>query len=1135
MKRPLKYSLLTAALLLLPLALYGLDDWSFDITDHGSFGASNYLVNQSLGVGYNNLAYAPYSKNAVIGFSLQNYQSYNLTVGQYNTSVTGDLFTVGNGSSNTARANSLTVSDSGVTGVVNIHGTAEIATLNRKGGILNFSGTAPAWWSSTEYGFLTSSADTVNSPANIGQLKYIASRAKMYLDSRFSAAGGAGSEIDAMCSFSNSDNYAPVAVGQLKNVATAFYDRLVLCGYNWELKNFSTASTPYPWPPGTGPVHPENAAPATTGQLKQAFSFDVDVNQFLTSIGSDGIPLWWSKFYNLPANSTDADGDGLTNFQEWQFSQTSGHSYLNPNNAFSAGSGNTGDNNRYQGIGDADKDGLSDVVDAVPDDPLLTFLKVPESRYAVLDLGPGTANSINASGQILRGWQTPDMVNHADVITPGSTQAPKVVDLSGLVGDPKITRLIGLSDNGTAFILANRDYTIETATNQPPPPGTATISGGRSVYKFDGSSPTTAMPVPAEPDGAKLPPPWLPWTLTDLNAEGPVTGLGSLFNGGYQKKSKFKAVGNYYTVVQEAQLSSLGFSWTSTQGFRASPNWANWGIPTLLLLGNNTVPGTSGNIPEGVIGEGWCSYGSVSREGDGVSYSQAEDLTYSFSFSRDLDNAYGFSTSESIPPSMGISWMGNHPLAVMSIPVGYSSPLKGPIIITENGSAIVRTKTGWKLTHLRTGALINSNYSPPNLSGVSLPHPLGRNASVANARGEFLCLNTLWRNGATHQLGDLLPPGTSFAAADMNENGLICGTLFKADGPHAAVLLPVEVVGNSKNPTAKLNVGKMSESGVLSGTGATATLDVDKDPDRFFVRVLGGAALGGISVKVSTADNTDSAYNDNTTQIDLQSDGGDAISKSMLLVSDDIDDDYAVDSIADDATGDRTHKIQLGGNFKIEEIKIGTANWQTEGTKVPVPIGKTVNIGVVILRNKSQMSGGTPVVAQGDVEQDLKLGNERYAQAGIKLSWTISAEDPPAGVDLSNGLTEFTAPGAPSAEESSLLTSSLATATTADLQVFYVNNFAPAPGSAGEAFPEAAFTGPLGGNVIISAARKPFTLPHELGHILKNDDGVSNNGGHSSDPIHLMRSGTSTINTLGASKRLTTSEATTVRGSKYAQ
>lgn len=325
--------------------------------------------------------------------------------------------------------------------------------------------------------------------------------------------------------------------------------------------------------------------------------------------------------------------------------------------------------------------------------------------------------------------------------------------------------------------------------------------------------------------------------------------------------------------------------------------------------------------------------------------------------------------------------------------------------------------------------------------------------------------------------------------------------------------IPLQIVDAYKYPISKLKVGKMSDAGVLTGSGSSTVLDIDKDPDRFFIRVPGGAAFGGISVKVSTSDNPVSDYNDDATQIDLQTDGNDAISNSMLLVADDVDDDHPVDGIADDAAGDRTHKIQLGGNFKIVEIKIGSGAWQTVGGKTPVPVEKTTSLSVVILR---QTVGGSPVISQTAVENDLKIAQERYAQVGIKLAWTINTDDPPNGVVLADGLTEFTG-NTPTAEEKALF-DGLGTPATNDIHVFYVNFFSPAPGSTGEAFPPSYFSSSADAsytnNLVISATLKGFsTLPHEIGHILLND------ASHEPDSKNLMYGTVDNVNRLLAKKR----------------
>jgi hypothetical protein len=428
----------------------------------------------------------------------------------------------------------------------------------------------------------------------------------------------------------------------------------------------------------------------------------------------------------------------------------------------------------------------------------------------------------------------------------------------------------------------------------------------------------------------------------------------------------------------------------------------------------------------------------------------------------------------------------------------------------------------------------------------------GENIIRMNARGEAITakrINSipyrdtppkLWRNGKYTDLNDKnltsKPDNVTITKAiDLASNGIILVQAIEGAVKKTGILLPVEVVNNNKNSISILKVGKMSETGVLSGTEESAILDIEKDSDRFFIRVKGGAALGGISVKVSTTDNPDTTYNDNTTQIDLLADGTDAISKSMLLVSDDVDDDHPVDTIADDATGDRTHKVQLGGNFKIDEIKIGSRAWQTLDSKLTVPAEKTVTVNVVILRNKSLVTGGVAVISELAVNAEFKEVNERYAQAGIRITHNLSTVDPPLGVDLSDGLTEFIAVGSATAEEHSLITGA-GTATTDDIHVFYVNHLTS---SFGEVFREAVFPAPLGENIIAGAETTPggggtssvhFNVAHELGHLLKND------GSHPYNPYQLMRGGgTSATNTLGASKRFLVDEITTMRGSKHAK
>jgi len=79
--------------------------------------------------------------------------------------------------------------------------------------------TAPSWWSAPDTRVLEPGGIPHDfSPATLGQLKFVATQAKKYLDLKLAAADGAGTAVNAVCQFSQVDNYAPVSLGQLKFV-----------------------------------------------------------------------------------------------------------------------------------------------------------------------------------------------------------------------------------------------------------------------------------------------------------------------------------------------------------------------------------------------------------------------------------------------------------------------------------------------------------------------------------------------------------------------------------------------------------------------------------------------------------------------------------------------------------------------------------------------------------------------------------------------------------------------------------------------------------------------------------------------------------------------------------------------------
>jgi len=226
----------------------------------------------------------------------------------------------------------------------------------------------------------------------VGQLKHVATQAKTYLNQRLAQGRGAGEAIEIACaSFQNSENYAPVSVGQLKYVASLFYDRFEAIHYNWYWQEgpsgtsqLGVAFSKYPWDLDE---MGDNHAPANIGQLKYLFSFDlrdVSPTDFL-KINNDGdnIPDWleWDLINTDPddlvrstadiTNDGDYDKDGRSNAAEMSATQQT----------------------RIDGV-DSDLDGYSDGVDPNPlvYDASLGIERDAAPDASAQDLLPGITN-----------------------------------------------------------------------------------------------------------------------------------------------------------------------------------------------------------------------------------------------------------------------------------------------------------------------------------------------------------------------------------------------------------------------------------------------------------------------------------------------------------------------------------------------------------------------------------------------------------------------------------------------------------------------------------------------------------------------------------------------------------------------
>ncbi len=162
--------------------------------------------------------------------------------------------------------------------------------------------------------------------------------------------------------------------------------------------------------------------------------------------------------------------------------------------------------------------------------------------------------------------------------------------------------------------------------------------------------------------------------------------------------------------------------------------------------------------------------------------------------------------------------------------------------------------------------------------------------------------------------------------------------------------------------------------------------------------------------------------------------------------------------------------------------------------------------------------------------------NAIYAPVGIlfKIEGKIQTVDPPAGVDLSNGLDEFTryddkGKAIMTTEEKALLgDDKLRTPTDDDIEVYYVNylsiNGKP-PGHSAEAFeasnvPDAKYAD----SIISRGATAYTTLAHEIGHVLM-DAGGHPDGNLGVNIDNLMAAPSQLNGQVTDSRRITATQA----------
>lgn len=366
---------------------------------------------------------------------------------------------------------------------------------------------------------------------------------------------------------------------------------------------------------------------------------------------------------------------------------------------------------------------------------------------------------------------------------------------------------------------------------------------------------------------------------------------------------------------------------------------------------------------------------------------------------------------------------------------------------------------------------------------------------------------------------------------------------------------PSILIADAKGlPTSAARVAKWWYAFSPSGAGGKAELLVpdakgdfiDANDDRYYVWVRDPVRWSNeephVEVRVSSSNTPGNGrWNDPGTAIPLVrvaagpggSKAGWYVSDSQFLVSNAADDTHndsrvGVDDInvsfapnapryvKGDRTfplSDRTHRIALGGAFVAEYDTGGStpADFRIITASAVVPVEKVVKVHIAVLEVTSKVGGTVPSHSKADVDEDLAVARETYAQVGIQIELVgiDYAAPQPEGVNLVDGLQGGGNDGmepapliVPTAEEQSLLGDPglWADDPTGVIHVYYVNTLEPDDGVKGQAFARPALA--MGyqiydASVVIGDVntlnglgqvngRKRVILAHEMFHIMES-------------------------------------------------
>ena len=368
-------------------------------------------------------------------------------------------------------------------------------------------------------------------------------------------------------------------------------------------------------------------------------------------------------------------------------------------------------------------------------------------------------------------------------------------------------------------------------------------------------------------------------------------------------------------------------------------------------------------------------------------------------------------------------------------------------------------------------------------------------------------------------------------------------------GPPSPQVPPVppkiEFVDSADTATVELKVARWENSFIRdAGSGINNKPKaefIDTDPDRFKVRVTDEAANKNANAKetINVLVKTDfDTTGHELTLTETEANSGVFVSKTLLMTSTRVDDEYKVDDIEDSTKNDRTLRIlNLGQKATVEYLG--------KAVSATVPLKNVVYLHANVVR--TDIGGKPALFFNGQVETEeaditksvelfVRTASAIYAPMGIQfrlVDGKVNYVNPPAGLSLAEGLTGWTVINNKvvlSADEKKLLgDEKLRTEDKGDIEVYFISDLKTGfDWTFGEAIaPSYSPDIKVNDSILIGKINGLQLLAHEIGHILLDDGGHADATTGTKQTL-IMTDISKAKDVVSDSRRFTTAQAQTV-------